>query len=200
MHIRSNDKTVATIILLILMVFLSPSVMAREQAIYCPLKEAQASVTNRLPKGWWTTPQGGRLAALKTMNIGGKMTMVCIYDVFGKRGSIMHEFPVWAKFCKTDLGQMRFVCSSGYNKGGPRVKARKAGVVEGRPTVVVRVPSTNHLSKKNCGLRPEHDTCKGNFTGYFYNSNARRCEAYTYGGCIEPPFSSMKMCQASCLR
>ena len=58
--------------------------------IQCPLPEAQRTITNSLPQGWWTTPIVDRLSNTRVANIGGKPALICKY---GKSGSIQRSAP-----------------------------------------------------------------------------------------------------------
>lgn len=75
-----------------------------EQRINCPQQQAKRMITNNLPSGWWTTPVVDRVTETKTMNIGGKLALVCVY---GNAGSIQRNAPN-GKNCRAVSGG--FVC------------------------------------------------------------------------------------------
>lgn len=58
--------------------------------ISCPLEQARRTITNDLPRGWWTTPIVSSLSDTRVQVIGGKRTLVCVY---GASGTIQREEP-----------------------------------------------------------------------------------------------------------
>ncbi|QKV19859.1 hypothetical protein [Oricola thermophila] len=63
---------------------------AQAELIRCPLEQARRTITDPLPRGWWTTPIVNRLSDTRVQNIGGKPALLCIY---GAAGSIQREAP-----------------------------------------------------------------------------------------------------------
>jgi hypothetical protein len=66
----------------------------------CPLTQAQRTIVNPLPGGWWTTPQVNSLSETKIVTIGGKKALMCVY---GASGSIQREAPI-GQICSTKPG------------------------------------------------------------------------------------------------
>lgn len=58
--------------------------------ISCPLDKARRTITNELPRGWWTTPIASSLSDTRIQVIGGKRTLICVY---GSAGSIQRHEP-----------------------------------------------------------------------------------------------------------
>lgn len=77
---------------------------AAETRIDCPLSQAKRTITDPLPKDWWTTPVVNRLSETKIMNIGGQAALVCVY---GSSGSVQRNAPAGQSCQATTSG---FVC------------------------------------------------------------------------------------------
>ncbi|MCI4666208.1 MAG: hypothetical protein MRY74_15965 [Neomegalonema sp.] len=92
------------------------SAQARRVLIKCPLVQAQRTITNRLPRGWWTTPIVSRLSGTRIMNIGGKPSLVCQY---GASGSVQRLQPRGARCRTTPTGFFCRVSGRPGNPGGP---------------------------------------------------------------------------------
>lgn len=77
---------------LFVFVFISLSTIetASAEAINCPLPEAQRTITNGLPSGWWTTPIVDDLTETRLQDIGGTPALVCVY---GAAGSVQRNAP-----------------------------------------------------------------------------------------------------------
>ena len=56
-------------------------------------------------------------------------------------------------------------------------------------------------AKVICSLPPETGRCKGAFSRYFYNSTAKQCEEFMYGGCYgnSNRFPTKEKCESRCL-
>lgn len=74
----------------IVVLFTGLSGTIQAATIQCPLPEAQRTITNSLPEGWWTTPIVDRLSNTRVANIGGKPALICQY---GKSGTIQRSAP-----------------------------------------------------------------------------------------------------------
>ncbi len=73
-------------------VFISLSTVqtASAETINCPLPDAQRTITNTLPSGWWTTPIVNSLTETRIQDIGGTPALVCVY---GAAGSVQRNAP-----------------------------------------------------------------------------------------------------------
>jgi hypothetical protein len=94
-------------------------VQAQDVYVACPLDQIRTEVTTRLPDGWWSTPQVGRVTEVRVQDIGGRPTLVCAYQAFGAAAAVMREFPPGAQACRP-RGQ-GFVCSMSGAVGGGAV-------------------------------------------------------------------------------
>jgi len=61
--------------------------------VQCPLKQARTEVVSKLPKGWWQTPYEGPLVGTRVEMIGGEKTLVCEYQAYTTRASVMMKVP-----------------------------------------------------------------------------------------------------------
>jgi len=77
-----------------------------DQTINCPLTQARRTITDDLPKGWWTTPIVNHLSKTEVSEIGGKPALVCVY---GPSGSIQRYVPEGHKCQATGSG---FQCTA----------------------------------------------------------------------------------------
>lgn len=64
--------------------------------VKCPLAQARTEVVSKLPKGWWQTPYEGPLVGTRVEMIGGEKTLVCEYQAYTTRASVMTKVPVSA--------------------------------------------------------------------------------------------------------
>lgn len=85
---------------------ISISNVSADIKIKCPLDQARRTITDNLPKGWWTTPVVSRLSEAKISRIGGKPALVCVY---GSSGSVQRNVPK-RHTCKA--GKRGFRCAS----------------------------------------------------------------------------------------
>ena len=70
-----------------------------QQQINCPAAQVRTEITTKLPTPWWNTPQIGKLESVLVQNIGGKQTLVCRYEAYGTKVSVMRLFPEGARGC-----------------------------------------------------------------------------------------------------
>lgn len=105
-----------------------------ETTIRCPLSQAKRTITDPLPRGWWTTPVVDRLSGTRVQQIGGRPALVCLY---GNSGSVQRKPPVGQTCTPTRRG---FRCVSGSPRPGPRrgsgtePRAAAAGTITVRQT------------------------------------------------------------------
>lgn len=66
---------------------------AGRQFVGCPLEVATTTVTNPLPRPWWTTPQRGRLREVRVEEVGGRPTLMCGYWAYSTTVYVMREPP-----------------------------------------------------------------------------------------------------------
>ena len=78
-----------SLLIIFVITFFNVPVMA-DVSINCPLSQAKRSISNNLPKGWWTTPMVNSLSETKVSQIGGRSALMCIY---GSSGSIQRYAP-----------------------------------------------------------------------------------------------------------
>lgn len=62
--------------------------------VKCPLAQARTEVVSKLPKGWWQTPYEGPLVATRVEMVGGEKTLVCEYQAYTTRASVMTKVPM----------------------------------------------------------------------------------------------------------
>lgn len=70
-----------------------PPVVTGGKLVHCPLKIARTEVVSKLPKGWWQTPYEGPLVGTRVEMIGGEKTLVCEYQAYTTRASVMTKVP-----------------------------------------------------------------------------------------------------------
>lgn len=99
-------KYIKMAILSIMGISISISNVSADITIKCPLDQARRTITDKLPRGWWTTPIVSRLSEAKISRIGGKPALVCVY---GSSGSVQRNVPK-RHTCKA--GRRSFRCSS----------------------------------------------------------------------------------------
>lgn len=61
--------------------------------VKCPLAKARTEVVSKLPAGWWQTPYEGPLVGTRVETIGGEKTLVCEYQAYTTRASVMSKVP-----------------------------------------------------------------------------------------------------------
>lgn len=111
--------------LLIMVLFgISAGSALAETTIRCPLSQATRNITDRLPRGWWTTPIANRLSGTRVQRIGGRPALMCLY---GNSGSIQRDAPA-GQTCTATRGGFRCV------SGSPRPR-RDSGRNSGRDAV-----------------------------------------------------------------
>ena len=59
--------------------------------VKCPLAQARTEVVSKLPAGWWQTPYEGPLVATRVEMIGSEKTLVCEYQAYTTRASVMRK-------------------------------------------------------------------------------------------------------------
>lgn len=74
--------------------------VAAVQHIACPANEITAEIVTQLPSEWWQTPQQGRVKNTSIENIGGKKTLVCHYQAYGRTVPVMREMPGNVRNCQ----------------------------------------------------------------------------------------------------
>lgn len=74
----------------VFLLFLFTAAPAGAETIACPLSQAQRTITNDLPSGWWTTPIANSLTETRVQEIGGEPALVCVY---GPAGSVQRNAP-----------------------------------------------------------------------------------------------------------
>ena len=62
--------------------------------VKCPLAQARTEVVSKLPKGWWQTPYEGPLIATRVDMVAGEKTLICEYQAYTTRASVMTKVPM----------------------------------------------------------------------------------------------------------
>lgn len=88
---------------------------AQDTYIQCPTQSLETNVTTKLPSGWWSTPQAGKLSDTEIVNIGGKAKLLCVYELNGTEVSIMREAPSDMGCTASSAG---FKCRDAIRQGG----------------------------------------------------------------------------------
>lgn len=83
--------------------------------IQCPVRSIETNVTTPLSNGWWSTPQGGRLADTEIISMGGRPKLVCVYKMPSSEVSVMRDAPSGMRCTATGSG---FKCQDGVRQGG----------------------------------------------------------------------------------
>lgn len=101
-----------------------------ETTIRCPLPQANRTITDRLPRGWWTTPVVNRLSGTRVQQIGGRPALMCLY---GNAGSIQRK-PPEGQTCAATRGGFRCVSRARSSRPRPGPGAVSAGTITVRQT------------------------------------------------------------------
>lgn len=56
---------------------------AQADTVTCPLTDAMRTITTPLPGDWWTTPVVAALSETRVSNVGGRVTLECVYGNAG---------------------------------------------------------------------------------------------------------------------
>lgn len=116
--------------------------VAQETMIPCPAEAIETNVTTSLPDGWWSTPQGGKLSDIRTLNVGGRATLVCIYKTNSAQASIARYAPSGMECSAAGRG---FRCRAGQSPGGVSSNT-KSVAVDGQ--AVAKVPTREQDDKQ----------------------------------------------------
>ncbi|MBI3439073.1 MAG: hypothetical protein HY054_10595 [Proteobacteria bacterium] len=83
--------------------------------IECPLPDATRSITDPLPRDWWTTPIRNRLTDTRVQDIAGRPALVCQY---GDAGSVQTNAPRFQR-CVARRGGFDCTRLGPFPPGGP---------------------------------------------------------------------------------
>ena len=135
-----------TSVMSIAALFLAGAVHAQESIIKCPVSSIETDVTTPLPGEWWSTPQGGKLSDTEVMNIGGRATLVCLYQMSGAEASVVREAPSGMDCSAIGSG---FRCRGAYRQGDGSVGQAKRIEGQARHDVPVKIDDGKVLTPGN---------------------------------------------------
>lgn len=94
-----------------------------------------------------------------------------------------------------------FIPSFFYNSTSEKCEEFVYGGCGGNGNRFATVKECNKTCTVNkCTLSPETGRCRARIPSYFYNSTAKQCEMFTYGGCggNDNRFETEKLCLEAC--
>ena len=121
--------TSLTMVLLVACLSFSGAATAQEIVIDCPTQNILTDVTTKLPDGWSSTQQGGKLFETRVQSIGGQPRLVCAYKMSSTTVAVSRAKPS-GMGCRAS--NRRFVCKPGVLQGAGNAGESKSIDVKGQ--------------------------------------------------------------------
>jgi hypothetical protein len=129
MGVREMKTFSLATVLVIAGLSFSGAATAQETVIECPTQSILTDVTTKLPDGWSSTQQGGKLFETRVQSVGGQPRLVCAYKMSSTTVAVMRAAPS-GMGCRAS--NRRFVCKPGVLQGAGNAGESKSIDVKGQ--------------------------------------------------------------------